>query len=377
VNEGMHVEVITRHAVRNYGSVLQAFATKLLLAEAGADPRFVDYRQPGYDDTGWSVANRGSMRGKSWPLRAAYAGLRDAGTRRIGRAFQSFVDAELTVTDRVYRSLPELERSTEFSGSAYYCAGSDQVWNVEYNVDNRPYYLDFAPRGARKFSLASSIGAASLPPDEERRLVDALQRFAGVSVREQDAAEYLHALGVGVEQHVDPTLAISADTWRTFAGPSTVGAPYIAVYQLNEMDGFRDVVDVVSSRLGLPVKRIEYWRGPRSRHHPSEILPTVLGFVALIRDSAFVVTDSFHGSVFATQFGRPFVAVAPPRYAGRISSLLDLIGEPQRLVQDADQGAGVATGSSLPATASIVLEREQGRVREYLGRIVGTRPTAQ
>lgn len=362
----MQVEVITRHAVRNYGSLLQALATRKLLENAGADVRFVDYRQPGHDDTGWSYANHGAARRSNLAARAAYAALRDPGVRKMGRRFENSLREELALTQRVYRSAESLMGSDEFRSTSLYCVGSDQVWNLDYNIDNRPYTLDFAPVGTRKFSLSSSIGAAKLPELEERRLVEALRTFSGVSVREAQAAEYLETLGVSAEVHLDPTLALEPRFWESFSSEVGDRDPYVLIYQLNGNPGFAKAVDAVTATLGIPALRVEYWRNPRSLHYSKVVLPGLSEFVGLFKNAAFVVTDSFHGVSFATTFGRPFVVLAPPKYSGRISSLLDLTQQSWRLVADAGQARDVAGEGEFWKEAEARLSPERERLRVYI-----------
>ncbi len=364
----MRVDVITRHAVRNFGSLLQAIATNEILRPWSPEVRFVDYRQPGYDDTGWSYANRGSAR--EWPVlaKAAYAALRDPGVRKIGRAFEGELRSRLQLTDGLYRSIGSLVASSEFEDTSYLCVGSDQVWNVDYNVDNRPYYLDFGPSTARRFSFASSLGMGRLPTDEEARLVGALKGFSGVSVRERDCADYLNDLGIEAEQHVDPTLGVSPSFWRSFAKMPETSEPYLLVYQLNGAQSFNPIVNAIASTLGIPVKRVEYWRGPRSLRVASAVLPSIREFVGLFEAATFVVTDSFHGTAFSTIFNRPFVAVAPPMYSGRIKSILSLTGQEERFVANPLEGVEVALERS-DAESDLVLARERASIDGYLGRV--------
>ncbi|GAA3014491.1 polysaccharide pyruvyl transferase family protein [Microbacterium aurantiacum] len=361
-----HVNLITRHAARNYGSVLQTIATNDLLKSVGADVTVVDYRQPGHEDTGWSLANQSAGSVLPFAPRLAYATLRHPGAVRTGKIFESALRSDLTLTDETYRSSTELRNAHNFSSNSLYCVGSDQVWNLNTNVDNSPYYLDFAPAGGVRFSLASSIGMTSLPAKEESRFVDALRQFKGVSVREAEAAEYLRSLGVDALQHIDPTLAVSPETWRHFGDSAPAKSPYVLVYQLNGSPDFSPIVDAVAKQLALPVKRIEYWRGPRSFSHPSVVRPTIKQFVSLFKNAAFVVTDSFHGTVFSTTFSRPFVAVAPPHYPGRIHSLLKLTGQEKRLVQSPSGAAVLAANAEEMADASTVLRDERDRIRDYL-----------
>ena len=369
----MQVDVVTRHAIRNYGSVLQTIATNQLVQATGARARFVDYRQPGYDDTGWSVANRGSARGYPWLGRAAYALLRDRGVRRIGQVFEQALRENVTLTQDVYRSSAQLGASNEFAGDTLYCAGSDQIWNVEYNVDNGPYYLDFAPTGARKFSLSSSIGTPSLPAAEQQRLVSALQSYVGVSVREADAAAYLRELNIQAEHHVDPTLAVDPSYWHRFTeSVQGSGTDYVLVYQLNESRTFNPIVDAVAKETACPVLRVEYWRGPRTLRYPTVVLPSMEEFVGLFRDAAFIVTDSFHGAIFATTFSKPYVAVPPPRYGGRLESLLNLASQSHRVVQNVGAAIEVVRDTTQLPSARTLFANERAKVSSYLQRVTSS-----
>ena len=61
--------------------------------------------------------------------------------------------------------------------------------------------------------------------------------------------------------------------------------------------------------------------------------PTVEGWLASIHDASFVVTDSFHGTVFSILFNKPFIAYGNPhRGMARFTSLLKMLGLEDRLV---------------------------------------------
>lgn len=367
----MRVNLITRHAIRNYGSVLQAIATKELLSESNCETKIVDYRQPGYDDTGWSVANRGSVRDHNYAVRVAYAALRDPSMRKIGRVFEKALGEHFSLTERFSTTQSLMSAGSSFSEEDLYCVGSDQVWNLEYNKDNGPYYLEFAPLHSRKFSLASSIGANILPGNEEERLLTALETFSGISVRESSARDYLSSLGVDAHQHVDPTLGVRPGFWLDFANsvPVHKGQPYILVYQLNGAADFNPVLDQVAQTLGLAVKRIEYWRGPRSLRYPSCVLPDINEFVALFRDASYVVTDSFHGTVFSTIFEVPYVAVAPPKYAGRITSLLTLTNQQSRLIDTVVEAKDFLSSDPSISIDRSILENERLKLQSYVSTV--------
>ena len=61
--------------------------------------------------------------------------------------------------------------------------------------------------------------------------------------------------------------------------------------------------------------------------------PTVQTWLRAFAESRFVVTDSFHGTIFAILNNKPFIAVAnASRGSSRFTSLLDTFGLGDRLV---------------------------------------------
>lgn len=359
--------LITRHAIRNYGSVLQSRATELLLSQF-SQVETVDYRQAGVVDTARSYAPNWS--GPSAPLKnAAYYIYRQRSALRRGRLFEDFIQDELHLTRR-FNSPDEL-RAADFREREFYCVGSDQVWNINYNVDNDPYYLDFAPEVSTRFSFASSIGMPSLPDAEAEKLRQNLQAFSGVSVREEDAADYLTSLGVeDVQHHLDPTLVLESADWRSFASDANgIAGDYLLVYQLNSNPRLESIVRVLAAELKLRPLRLEYWPNFRGRGGSKATLPSVREFVRLFSDASFVVTDSFHGTAFSSNLGVPFVSVAPPRYGSRIKSLLSLLDLESRGVSSDSEAVEVARASIDFDEVQRRLGAERDRAHAYLDAI--------
>lgn len=350
--------VITRHFIPNYGSALQAYATQALLRGPGQNCLFIDYRERIDAPRAKSFAGRTRS--------ALYSAYRGSDFRRRNEVFDQFVCNELSLTPQVFHSYEELKAEADHWSDLIYCVGSDQVWNSDYNIDSRPYHLSFASAGSRRFSLSSSIGMRSLPADDERALVDSLRTFAGVSVREADAADYLSRLGVDAKLHVDPTLALSASDWSDFAGQYSTDSPYVLVYQLNSNKELASASRSVGRALGLPVRRIEYWKNLRGRGATRVLRPSVREFVRLFRDAEFVLTDSFHGTAFALNFAKPFVAFRPPRYASRIESVVALTRSEDHLVATAAEAIEIAASRVEPRHATATLAAERDKLRRYV-----------
>ncbi len=354
----------------NYGGILQAYALQRVIGEVGADV-FTDTSTPARG--AHRLAKRCYRK-----FRLALPSSVDWRWRRAGYVnmlVSQFVRAEIRTEALVERANSSRGRAEIVNRVRTVVVGSDQVWRAAY-AKIPTAFLDFL-RGAptRRVSYAASFGRSDLSEYSSADRVtagDLLRRFDAVSVRESDAVEICEReWGVQASQHLDPTMLLTAGDYRKlFEG--VVGHPerYVAVYALDHNPSIERVAGLVSDRYDVRVDRIlppEARTFSDFRNDPSLYRKRpVENWLATIAGATFVVTDSFHGCVFAILFNRPFVVVEnQSRGTSRIASLLALFGLEANLVRDAsnyDPGA-VTTDWR---TVNAVLESERGRGLEYL-----------
>ena len=83
-----------------------------------------------------------------------------------------------------------------------------------------------------------------------------------------------------------------------------------------------------------------YYSEVGSKGIESCIFPSVEDWLAGIKYSKFVVTDSFHGMVFSIIFHKPFIAIVNnKRGAARFHSLLSMLNLSSRLVDNKHDAA--------------------------------------
>ena len=93
--------------------------------------------------------------------------------------------------------------------------------------------------------------------------------------------------------------------------------------------------------------------------------PSVGRFLSLFLNASIVVTDSFHGTAFSINLEKPFVAIAPERFSGRIGNLLAMTGLEDRLLSDY-RDVALAAGDIDFAPARLALARERERALCFL-----------
>ncbi|MST60236.1 hypothetical protein [Parafannyhessea umbonata] len=121
-----------------------------------ADSFFIDYYRPQWTSEGYKAMCL-ERSGNSLANRLRHF-ITAPNWNRQRRMFREFLECELELCD----ARPYLEGG-EFDHDAFYCAGSDQTWNV---IDNKGldsvYFLANVPDERKKIALSASFGRTSL-----------------------------------------------------------------------------------------------------------------------------------------------------------------------------------------------------------------------
>ncbi|MBV5337713.1 MAG: polysaccharide pyruvyl transferase family protein, partial [Deltaproteobacteria bacterium] len=190
----MKIGIITIWQINNYGAELQAFALQRKLNDMGFDCENIDYpfyKNPDHSqcrlsrpvfDLGW----KNSLKEKLFPLKQRFLALVHLEEERERQSkFREFHRNHTKHSASRYRSMSALYEAT--LGYDVFMVGSDQVWNPRCGTSLQPYFLTFAPQGARKISYASSFGVSELPPETISQYAKWLNGFDCISVREKTA----------------------------------------------------------------------------------------------------------------------------------------------------------------------------------------------
>ena len=323
----MRIDVITLHAIKNYGSVLQAFATQEIFKKYGYDVRIINYvredaREENIVDT-WAGGNI-LKRVIIWPT-----------VLRWRQVFGSFLRKNLNISPVVYTTDSDF-KEYPLDADAY-CTGSDQVWNSVWNKGIiKPLYLSFVPDDMFKFAFAASFGQERLSQEEVDATKKYIDAYNFISVREDSAKkiveqqyDYPNAVHV-----LDPTLNLTGDEWRKAAKTQKKNGNYILIYNLNRSKAFDDYAKKLSQKTGLKLVRFCTRYDQILRVGKSKLVPEVFEFVRLIDNASYVLTDSFHATAFSMNLNTEPICVYPQEFGGRIDSFLNLLESQNRHIRD-------------------------------------------
>ena len=212
--------------------------------------------------------------------------------------------------------------------------GSDQVWNpvIKYSP---VYFLDFGKESAKRVSYAASVGLKEIPAEYVPVFQKHLERFSKISVREESGKEALKQIGVEADKALDPTLLYDRTYWSEVAAERLCDQEYILVYSLYESKVLNELVERAKRELGCKVIVVQ----PDARYKfPGDKRIYDAGpkeFLSYIKHAKFVITTSFHGTLFSMNFGVPFATVTPGLASGRLTDILARYGMIDRLVSRA------------------------------------------
>ena len=330
----MKVSVITRHAIANYGSLLQAFATQKVLEGLGYECEIVDYIR---EDESYKQHEKTLLKQKKeWnnnPIKKAlYLIMRQPESVKAGKRFEKEREELLVLSDRYTN--PESLKNNPPKADVY-MTGSDQVWGpVANGTYDDSYCLSFAE--GKKIAYAASFGHTEMTEELKGYYKKWLKRYSSIAVREDSAVEILKDIGINANQVLDPTLLLDKDYWRKYLLPIKK-QKYILAYQLHNDKKLGEYAKKVAKEKGLPLIRVSASFHQFTREGKFKWCPKLGEFLSYVNDAECVITDSFHATAFAINFNTPFVEVLPNNNTGtRNISILNLTKLTDRVLQNTD-----------------------------------------
>ena len=336
----MKVSVITRHAVANYGSLLQSYSTQKVIESLGHKCEIINYIP--IEEKGKNIARtlckNSSFWNKNHLTRLLYLVIQTPNYYYSYNKFSKFRNDILNQT-REYNTNEDVEKDTPIAD--IYCTGSDQVWgNMAISDKARlPYYLNFIQDKSKKcISFSASIGISEINDEIKNNLKSNLKKYTKILVREESAVKILHDLEFyNVDLVLDPTLLVAKEDWNRFVSEEKVvkDSEYILVYQLHDNKEFNNYVVELSKKVRLPLYRICPNIQSLIRPGKNIFLPSPGKFLRCFKDAKYIVTDSFHGTVFSILFNKEFIDILPSNKTGtRIENILKISGITNRIVDD-------------------------------------------
>ena len=313
----------------NYGGLLQGYALqKYLKDENSFDVFNINFRTEWHEKDARVFNLYGSFKSKIGQI--AFTLLRFNGLLKRKLRTEKFKRDHFNLT-LVYRTADEFISNPPIMD--IYVSGSDQVFNPNGNYKD-VFYLNFTKGKKRKVAYSASFGICDFNQDDTEQIAPLINDFDALSCREKEGSEYLSSIsGKEVQWTVDPTLLLTADEWTQIAIAPKIKDKYIFIYALASESYLIDIARKIKEETGYKIFCVrsntrDFYSIDKFIYGcgPSE-------FLGLVKNAEYVVTDSFHGTIFSTIFDKPFyVFISRPKVSTRIYNLIELLKVPERII---------------------------------------------
>lgn len=330
----MRIILITRHAISNYGSLLQTIATQASIKKLGHDCKILDYIREDellINSMRTDLAKKPKWN-KNFATRILYSLIRWPENKLMDIRFTAMRKRYLNLTNW-YKSQEDLKNN--LPDADIYLTGSDQVWGpVQSGSYDGRYFLDFVPDDKKKVSYAASFGKTDITDETRGYFYKLLRRYNKITVREKSAINMIENMNLKVEQVLDPTLLLDASDWMNFIRKEP-SKGYVLVYGIHNNSRLDEYAKKFAKKASLPLVRISPMMHQLTRGGKMIWLPDIGKFLSYIKNASYLITDSFHGTAFAINFGTQFVEVLHNNGTdSRNRSILELTGLTDRIVID-------------------------------------------
>ena len=218
-----------------------------------------------------------------------------------------------------------------------YIVGSDQVWRKSFSPFLPNYFLDFTENfDVKRVAYGVSFGQKEMDLDQDEMFFysDLALKFDAVSVREKDGKEICKKqLNSNASLVIDPTLLIDPSDYFDLIAKAEIQVKsnrYAAVYVLDRNKHKENDIKMFCDKNSLTPKYIG--------HPSSKGFQSIESWLSDIANSQYVITDSYHGTIFSIIFCKPFTSICnPSRGASRFVTLLTALGLENRLINEGER----------------------------------------
>ena len=347
----MKIGIITTYSwfksTHNYGSGLQTYAMIYFLRKKGHDAFLIcnttgiypELKYSGFFSRCGHYIYRYYIALQSWVNRRSGLSRQNPEPPEKNLAFTKFLDSCVPHTDEM--SGEQVESAPPEADA--YIAGSDQIWQGV----NALNFLSFAPPGKKTIIYAASSAWTSLDKTWKNTVKTLIHIPQHVSVREDAGLSVCREMGRKDGVLVcDPTLLLMPDQYRTEIKSQCISASIpehtLLVYLLNIKNGqqmHQQAIQALSQQSGTEIRMVPC-QGSRpyiASLHLYE--PAPLEWCSAIDQAQYVLTNSYHGTIFSILMHTPFLVMPQTNKESaehaRFESLLHILGLEDRICDPA------------------------------------------
>lgn len=351
--------------IENYGSFLQAYGLKKTLEKLGHKVVFVDYEvEEAVAKTEKSNSDNIFIKFARMLL-PSYRKYRKE-QLKIGKSCSDFVNQYRNV---YLQDLGVSESRLISPKLDVLVIGSDEVFNCTQANSNVGFSMQLFGKdnnANRLISYAASFGNTSLLKLErygiKEQVTGLLKRFDAISVRDANSREIIEKLvGYTPNINLDPVLIYDFPEVSKY---NINISDYIVVYaysgRITKEEEF--AIKQFAKKKGKKIITLGFYQPFSDEYylvHPLEVL-------AYIKNADYVITDTFHGTVFSIKYKKQFVSIIRDSNREKLGGLLDLFSLKDRSLENTSDMETILDREYDTNKVQSILDEEYAKTKKYL-----------
>lgn len=338
----MKICILSMQKVSNFGSVLQSYSLKKLLESLGHEVSFIDIESRAEDnellDGKVEFYNEGDVK----------KGIRNKLKKIDKYAFIRLLNKNKNRTqEELFTSFQNnflMVDPTDNQQTFDYCViGSDEVFNclTKSSWGFTSQLFGNVHQADKVITYAASCGATAfenVPEKVQAKIRESMARLQAISVRDENTYDFTKRFTkTKIEYNLDPVLVGDFTQEMSEARiPFKLPERYCVVYSyFNRIKEEREIHDIKEFCKKNNLKIIcvgasQKWIKNYYPLNPFQLLKVFAG-------ASFVITDTFHGTIFSVKYSKKFAVVLRPSNHKKLSDLVDRLGISRHLINSTDE----------------------------------------
>lgn len=331
----MKISILTQPLHINYGGTLQAYALQKVLKKMGHEVETINYAWKESSDFKkiLSFCKKILFGKKTKPF------FFNNEVKYISKYHNTFISDNIALSKKIGDpvSLYEYFEEKKFD---VVVVGSDQVWRIDYSPKIENFFLDFLVKNneIKKIAYAASFGLESwqFSKDETILIKKLIKKFNYISVREDSAVNLCKFfLDIDVDHVLDPTLLLMRDDYMELIDSNVKSRgvfSYILDNDVKKIEKVESICNMLGSQSFTCMPKIRDKNKILVNDLENYVYPKIEEWLTSFYNADYIITDSFHGTVFSIIFNKPFISLCNnERGAARFKSLLKVFNLEDRL----------------------------------------------
>lgn len=347
----MKIGILSMQRIRNYGSFLQAYALSNIIKNLGHEVEFVDFKiEP-------------CIVKPEIPLSI------ETVEEHLKEAVKYILEAEHNFATNILKDIDVTYRNERAKVDTL-VIGSDEVFNCLQKNPDVGYSLELFGKdsNAKKIiSYAASCGDTTYERickhNKQQEISDLLNKFSAISVRDNNSKEFVEKLSnIKPVNHLDPVLVYNFDD---------------VIIDNVELDNY---IIAYAYDFNFSEEEANYIKAFAKKHnkkilsfsicyqHFADIIvdPHPLEILAYFKKADFVITNTFHGTIFSIKSHTPFVSFTRNYNTQKLNDLIERLGFNTRKISHLDILEEKYNEKIDFSECDKLLEKEKIRTLEYL-----------